>query len=101
METNRQELVRSARRRVQRGRKTTGRIVASALGFGMAYYFDGENGGERRKRLHHLVQHAARDVSARLAPDVGDPPVVFHPVLRGHRAQRDVPSAGARVGAVR
>jgi hypothetical protein len=101
MQTNRQELVRSARRRVQRGRKTTGRIVASALGFGMAYYFDAENGGERRKRLHHLMQHAARDVSARLAPDVGDPPVVFHPVLRGHRVQRDVPSAATRVEAVR
>jgi hypothetical protein len=101
MQINRQELVHSARRRVQRGRKTTGRIVASALGFGMAYYFDAENGGERRKRLHQIVQHAARDVSARLASDVGDPPVVFHPVLRGHRAQGDVPAAGKRVGAVR
>jgi hypothetical protein len=101
MQTNRQELVRSARRRVQRGRKTTGRIVASALGFGMAYYFDAESGGERRKRLHHVVQRAARDLSARLAPDVGDPPVVFHPVVRGHRVQEDVPAEGGRVRAVR
>jgi hypothetical protein len=101
MQTNRQELVRSARRRVQRGGKTTARIVASALGFGVAYYFDAENGGERRKRLHHMVQHAARDVSARLAPDVRDPPEVFRPVFRGHRVQGDVPSAGTRVEAVR
>jgi hypothetical protein len=101
MQTNRQELVQSARRRVQRGRKTTGRIVASALGFAMAYYFDAESGGERRKRLHHLVQHAARDVSARMAPDVVDPPVVFDPVLRRHGVQRDLPATGARVEAVR
>ena len=100
MQTNRQELVHSARRRVQRGRKTTGRIVASAFGFGMAYYFDAENGGERRKRLHHVVQRAARDVSARWGPDVADPPVVFQPVFRGGRV-RDVPTAGTRVGAVR
>jgi hypothetical protein len=101
MQTNRQELVHSARRRVQRGRKTTGRIVVSALGFAMAYYFDAENGGERRKRLHQMVQHATRDVNARLAPDVGDPPVVFHPVFRRHPVQGDVPSAGEGVGAVR
>ena len=101
MQTNRQELVHSARRRVQRGRKTTARIVASALGFAMAYYFDAESGAERRKRLQHRVQHVARDVGARLAPDVGDPPVVFHPVLRGHHVQGDVQSAGTRVGAVR
>ena len=91
----------SARRRVQRGRKTTGRIVASALGFAMAYYFDAENGEERRKRLHHVAQRAARDVSARLAPDVGDPPVVFHPVLRRHQVQGNAPAAGERVGAAR
>jgi hypothetical protein len=101
MQTNRQELVHSARRRVQRGRKTTGRIVASALGFGMAYYFDAENGGERRRRLRQMVERVARDVSARLAPDVGDPPVVFHPVLRGHRVPGAVPAPGTRVGAVR
>ena len=101
MQTNRQELVRSARRRMQRGRKTTGRIVASALGFAMAYYFDAENGAERRKRLHHRVEHVARDVGARSAPDVGDSPVVFHPVLRGHRGQGDVASTGERVGVVR
>jgi hypothetical protein len=100
MQTNRQELVRSARRRVQRGKKTTGRIVASALGFGVAYYFDAENGELRRKRLHRTVQNAARSISARLAPEV-EAPVVFHPVLRNDRVEGMVPLAGERVGAVR
>jgi hypothetical protein len=101
MQTNRQELVRSARRRVQRGTKTTGRIVASALGFGVAYHFDAENGGLRRKRLHRTVHSAARSIGARLAPDVGDAPVVFHPVLRSDRMEGMVPLAGKRVGAGR
>jgi hypothetical protein len=42
MHEHRQELLRSATRRIQRGRKTTGRIVASALGFSVAYYFDSQ-----------------------------------------------------------
>src|ERR1700684_2679825 len=101
MQTNRQELVRSARRRVQRGRKATGRIVVSALGFAMAYYFDAENGAERRQRLHPMGPHAAPEVRTAFEPDVADPPVVFHPVFRGHRGPGDVPSADTRVGAVR
>ena len=84
---DRQELVSSARRRVRARRPREDRGFRPRLG--MAYYFDAENGGERRKRLHQTVQHAARDVSARLAPDVGDPPVVFHPVLRRHGVERD------------
>jgi len=64
MRTNRQELVRAARRRVHRGRMTTGRIVASALGFGVAYYFDAENGGLRRKRLHRRAEQTPRSVGA-------------------------------------
>ena len=56
--------------------------MASALGFGAAYYFDAENGGLRRKRLHRTVDQAARSISARLVPPVGEPPVVFHPLLR-------------------
>jgi hypothetical protein len=101
MQTNRQELVRSARRRMQRGRKTTGRIVASALGFGVAYYFDSENGALRRKRLHDAVQTALRDLSLLAAPDVGDQPVVFHPVFKGDRVLGLVSSGKQRVEAVR
>jgi hypothetical protein len=86
MQMNRQELVRSASRRMRRGKRTTGRIVVSTLGFGVAYYFDTENGELRRKRLHHMAQQAVRAISERLAPDATDPPAVFHPVLRPHHA---------------
>jgi hypothetical protein len=91
MQTNRHELVRAARRRVHRGRMTTGRIVASAVGFGVAYYFDAENGGHRRKRLHRTVEQAARSVGARLVPHVDESPVVFDPVLRSHGVDGIVP----------
>jgi hypothetical protein len=87
MQTNRQELARAARRRLQRGRKTTGRIVASAVGFGVAYYFDAENGGLRRKRLHRTVDETARSISVRMVPHVGEPPVVFHPMLRSRHVE--------------
>jgi len=91
MQTNRQELVRAARRRVHRGRMTTGRFVASALGFGVAYYLDAENGGLRRKRLHRTVESAARSVGARLVPHAGEPPVDFAPVLESRGVERIVP----------
>ena len=101
MQTNRQELVRAARRRVQRGRKTTGRIVASALGFGVAYYFDAENGGLRRKRLQRTMEHAARSVGARLVPHVGEPPVVFDPLLREpRRGDHSAPHGGRALSVV-
>ena len=51
MHINRQELLSSATRRMRRARRTTGRILVSALGFGVAYYFDTENGEVRRQRL--------------------------------------------------
>ena len=98
MQTNRQELVRSARRRIQRGRKTTGRIVASALGFGVAYYFDSENGALRRKRFQHALRGVVRVLAA---PDVGEQPVIFDPVFKGDRILGIVPSGKQRVEAVR
>jgi hypothetical protein len=87
MQTHRQELLRSASRRVRRGRRATGRIVVSALGFGMAYYFDAENGELRRKHLFQTVQRTVRALSDTVAPDAGDAPPVFHPVLRAHRSE--------------
>ena len=82
MQVNRQELLSSANRRIRRGRKTTGRIVVSALGFAMAYYFDAENGALRRKQLQRSMHRALQNVNDTLAPNAGDPPPVFHPVLR-------------------
>ena len=68
---------------------TTGMIVASALGFAVAYYFDAENGGLRRKRLQRTVDDAARCISSWLAPHAGEPPVVFEPILRSRRVVGD------------
>ena len=87
----RQELVSSANRRMRRARRTTGRVLVSALGFGMAYYFDTENGGQRRTQLRHALRRAARGVDAVLTAEVGDPPPVFYPVLRGMRAGAEEP----------
>ncbi len=94
----RQELLRSANRRMLRVRRATGRIVVSALGFGVAYYFDTENGALRWKRLHEMVQRALGNVDAVRASDVGDAPPVFEPVLRALRAER---RGTGRVEAVR
>lgn len=87
MQMHRQELLSSANRRIRRGRKTTGRIVVSALGFGVAYYFDTENGAERRKKLHGLLRRTVHNIESGLAPEVDDPPPVFPPVLRTHRPE--------------
>ena len=89
MQTNRQELVQFSETG-GRGEETTGRIVASALGFGMAYYFDVGDGGERRQRLHHLARRAARDLSARWRPMSGSARGV-RPVLRGHARRGSSP----------
>ena len=91
--------MRSASRRIQRGRKTTGRIVASALGFRVAYYFDTENGGLRRKHLQQAVRRLFGQINDALAPDVADPPV-FPPLLQAQPDHRLCPMAD-RVGAAR
>jgi hypothetical protein len=88
MQVNRQELLSSASRRIRRGRKTTGRIVVSALGFAVAYYFDSENGAPRRKQLHQTLHQVIRNVNGAMAPDAVDPPPVFHPVLRAPNGPR-------------
>jgi hypothetical protein len=99
MHKHRQELLRSATRRIQRGKKTTGRIVASALGFSVAYYFDPESGGLRRKHLQHTVRGFFGQINNALAPDVADP-AVFPSVLRAHPGTGSRPLAD-RVGAAR
>jgi hypothetical protein len=101
MQMNRQELLSSASRRVRRGRKTTGRIVVSALGFAAAYYFDTENGGVRRKRLRQMLQRTVHNMESALAADAGDPPPVFPPVLRSHGSAPHERGPAERVGMVR
>ncbi len=92
MHMNRQELFSSANRRARRARRTTGRILVSALGFGVAYYFDPESGGARRMRLQQSLRRTARTIDSRLTSEVEDPPPVFDPMLRGFR----LPESGSR-----
>ena len=102
MRTTRQELSSSASRRARRARRTTGRILVSALGFGMAYYFDTEDGAARRKQLQHWLQQTARTVDSVLTSEVGDPPPVFSPVRRGLRAlESDAAAPGPAEAAAR
>jgi hypothetical protein len=78
MQEHRQERVRSATRRMQRGRKTTGRIVASALGY-PSDSLDSEGssgpeyGGFDRLRLRVVVQDFFRQINDALAPDIVEP----------------------------
>ena len=101
MQTNRQERLRSANRRLRRGRKATGRIVVSALGFGVAYYFDTQNGRLRRKRLEEMVHRAVGNIDTVRASEVGDAPPMFHPVLHALREEGRVRHLNARVEAAR
>ncbi len=102
MRTNRQELLRSVSRRVRRGRRATGRLVVSALGFGVAYYFDTENGGLRRKRLQGTVHRVVADISsARASEDGGGLSPVFVPVLHALRGEGRATRGTGRVQAVR
>jgi hypothetical protein len=73
--------------------------VASALGFSVAYYFDPESGGLRRKHLQHSVRGLFGQINNALAPDTADPPV-FPSVLRAHPGTASRPMAD-RVGAAR
>jgi hypothetical protein len=101
MQINRQKLLRSASRRVRRGRRATGRIVVSAIGFGVAYYLDTENGGLRRKRLHETLRRVVADISsARTSEDGGLAPV-FHPVLHALGGDGRARGGTGRVEAVR
>lgn len=78
MHINRQELLSSANRRARRARRTTGRILVSALGFGVAYYFDTENGEVRRQRLFKSLRRSALNVdSASAASGAEDPPRIL------------------------
>jgi hypothetical protein len=71
--------------------------VASALGFGLAYYFDTQNGALRRKRLHQSAQRTIHQINAALAPEATDPPD-FSPILR---EQTETRPATVRVGVAR
>ncbi len=100
MLTNRQGLLSSANRRIRRARRSIGRIMASVLGFGVAYYFDTENGALRRTWLRQLLQRTARSVDSVMAPEAGDPPPSFSPMLRGLRPDGPATASANRERAV-
>jgi hypothetical protein len=76
-------LMSSAISQARRVRRTTGRLLVSGLGFGLAYYFDLENGGARRAHLRRSLRRTALTVDSVLAPEFDDSPPVFTPLLQG------------------
>ena len=99
MHVNRQELftgVRSsANRRMRRARRTSGRLLASTLGFGVAYFFDSENGQARRRKAQQWLGRTARRPDSMFSSEAGDPPPASTP-MRWSRAQHH--RAGGTVG---
>jgi hypothetical protein len=87
MHDSRQELIGSAIRHARRARRTTGRLLVSGFGFGLAYYFDSENGAARRAQLRSSLRRTALTIDSVWAPETGDPPPVFTPLLRGLSAE--------------
>ena len=84
MHENRQELFHgvfsSAIGRARRTRRTSGRVLASALGFGVAYYFDTENGEVRRRKAQQWLGRTARRLDSVFDSEARDPPPVLSPL---------------------
>jgi hypothetical protein len=79
----RQELFSSAFRHARRARRTTGRMAVSALGFGVAYYLDTQNGAARRDQLRRSLRRGAATIDTALMPEVEDAPPDFTPLFQG------------------
>ena len=95
MHVNRQGLLSSANRRTRRVRKSSARLLALALGFGVAFYLDTENGDARRKQLWYWLRRTSRRLEGVIDSEAGDPPPVFYPALRG------MPEGGTSADAMR
>jgi hypothetical protein len=78
------DALQAVTRRARKAKRTSGRIVLSALGFGVAYYFDTTNGAARRQKLQEQLRTAVRKIDGVFSPDpvVGDVPPVFGPLLQ-------------------
>ena len=75
--------------------------MAFALGFGVAHYFDVENGRLRRKRLQQTVQRTFGNLDAVRASGVADTPPVIDPVLHALRPEGRARRRAEHVEAVR
>ena len=84
MNIGRRGVLHALTRQAQTAKRTSGRIVVSALGFAVAYYFDTTNGPARRRQLHAQLRSAARKIRGAFAPDqiVADVPPAFSPSLQ-------------------
>jgi hypothetical protein len=84
MNVERRGVLNALTRQAETAKRRSGRIVVSALGFALAYYFDTTNGPARRRQLHAQLRSAARKIHGAFAPDhaVADAPAVFSPLLQ-------------------
>ena len=78
------EVSQAVARWAQKEKRTSGRVVLFALGFGVAYYFDTTNGPARRRHLHEQLRAAVRKIDGVFSPDplVADVPPAFSPLLQ-------------------
>jgi hypothetical protein len=77
MHIDRQGRLREAGRRAHRARKSSGRVLVWAVGFGAAYYLDRQNGRARRARLRAALRRTALRIDSDTSLGPGEPPPVF------------------------
>ena len=84
MNFQRRDMFQAASRGARKAKSASGRLLVSALGFALAYYFDSANGSVRRQRLRGQLRAAARGIDGMFTPDrtVEDAPPVFYPLLQ-------------------
>jgi hypothetical protein len=84
MNFERRDVFQAASRGARKAKRASGRLLVSALGFALAYYFDSANGSARRQRLRGQLRAAARGIDGMFTADrtVEDAPPVFYPLLQ-------------------
>jgi hypothetical protein len=68
----------TAKRRVQRTKRSAGRLLLSGIGFSAAYFFDAEHGRARRQQAWDVVDHVRKSRAANVGhgePGVRTPAV--------------------------
>jgi hypothetical protein len=65
MATEPKETRAAAKGRVQRTKKSAGRLLLSGIGFSAAYFFDAEHGRARRQQAWDVVDHVRKSRAAK------------------------------------
>jgi hypothetical protein len=60
------EMRAAAKGRVQRTKKSAGRLLLSGIGFSAAYFFDTEHGRARRQQAWDMVDHIRKSRAAKV-----------------------------------